>query len=130
MQLNAGGDISRLKITSTGNVGIGIENPSAKFHLEGNFILGEFGGPLNAITKFSLTLNIPSIPANSSITHQVNYTGISTSAVVNVAPPNLPHGIIIAYINTDPNIINIRFTNITSSAINIPENVFHFSVIQ
>jgi hypothetical protein len=92
-------DTEVFRVDALGNVGIGQNLPLAKFHLAGDFILGNNGTKLNGITKQNFTgIDLPSINSNESYKQIFNISGVNIGATVYVSPSSeLLDGLIISY---------------------------------
>jgi hypothetical protein len=103
-----------MRITSTGNVGIGTTTPSTTLDVSGTYKLGSSGTALNNMikTSFSITDNT-SISASTTRQVTTTVTGATTQASVILNPRSaLPSGITIAYsFISSSNTITIGFIN-------------------
>lgn len=129
---NSGGSDNLILQPSWGGVGIGTNTANAKLEVNGTTILGTFGTPINEIIKATVTKDIASIAAGA--------TNIETFSVPNAAygstvyiSPNLPlaNGTVIAFARVaSTNVVEVRFTNITSSTINTGSMSYNITVIR
>lgn len=131
LELRAGGDNRRLKIAADGKIGIKTDSPVADLDVNGTFRLGDDGSALTDIIQQTFSKNLPSIPAYGSIVESFTNSTFNNGGTAFVSlGHHLPDGIVIAYTTTSLGIVEIKFTNITSAAIDPGTNAFHITVIQ
>jgi hypothetical protein len=116
---------------SWGNTGIGTYSPDAKLDVNGTVILGASGTMLTAVIKRTVTLNIPSIPANSSSIQTFSVTNAPTGSSVAISPATaLSDGLVIAYARVSTlGSVEVKFYNSTGSAIDPPAMDFYITVV-
>lgn len=99
---------------------------------DGRVRLGVNGSYVAAISKASVTSDLPSIPAKAS--HKENFTivGVGVNASVAVSSSiELPDGLIIAYARVvSANTVEVKFINVSDLAIDLAAATFHISAIQ
>jgi hypothetical protein len=117
---------------SWGNVGIGTYSPDAKLHVKGSVILGDSGTLINKVIKVTLSKNLVSVPPNSATIETFTVTGANTGSSVSISPANvLADGLLIAYARVSAaNTIEVKFMNVTATAINPSTMNFYISVIE
>lgn len=125
-------NITRLRVMKNGNVGIGTPNPQANLHIEGGFRVGTSGSIISSIFHTYTQIDIPNVPANSTVTQTLVVSLPMASGSVIVSPEAaLPDGLIIAYARLSTTTsAQVKFTNVTGSAINPPFMGFYVTVIQ
>jgi hypothetical protein len=115
-----------------GNTGIGTYTPDAKLHVKGTVILGSQGTLLTNVIKAIVTKDITTVAANSSSVQSFTLNNATPGASVVISPENaLPDGLIIAYarVSIEDN-VEVKFTNVTGSAINPASMDFYITVIE
>ena len=114
-----------------GNVGIGTYHPLAMLHVNGPVITGDSGTVINRMIKKTVLKNISTISANSSAVITFALPGAATSSAVSVSPETaLPDGLIIAYARgSSAGTVEVKFTNVTGSAVNPASMNFYFSIV-
>ncbi len=130
--IDAGGNTPRMSVTKNGSVGIGTTTPAARLEVNGSVILGTNGTVLTEVIKGSFNKDVQNIPANSSVTEIFTVPNVQTNSTVYISPSSaLPNGLIIGYARVFPaNNVEVRFTNVTVSAINMAAMDFYITVIR
>ena len=123
----------RLRITASGNVGIGnIIAPSRRLEVNGDVRLGQRGTTIANIIKASVSGTIPAVAAGTSqlVTFSVNGAAVSSSVILSPASL-LPDGLLLAYARVSAvGTVEVKFTNVSSTATaDIVQN-FHITIIE
>jgi hypothetical protein len=100
--------------------------------LQGNFSLGSNGTALASIIKSSVTVDVTSVAANSTLLQTFTVANATITASVTVSPSaTLPNGLIIAYARVSAaNTVEVKFTNTTGLAIDPASMAYYITVIQ
>jgi hypothetical protein len=132
VQIRAGGSNTRLAVTKTGNIGVGTLSPAAKLDVNGNTILGTNGTVLTEVIKATVTKDVASVAANSTLSVDFAVTNAATTSTVYISPQNeLTSGLIIAYARVSAaNNVRVRFTNTTGAAIDPASMDYYITVIR
>lgn len=132
LTFETGGNNSRVAIKNDGDVGIGTINPLARLHVNGSAIIGNNGTVLTEVIKGSFSKDVASVPANSSVTETFTVPNSQLASTVYVSPSTaLANGLIIGYARVFPaGTVEVRFTNVTGSAINPATMDFYITVIR
>jgi hypothetical protein len=122
----------RLRITSSGNIGIGVIAPSRKLEVNGTSRIGVNGTTINNIIKVSSTGNIPGITAGGSQVVSFSVTSAAITASVMISPASaLPDGLIIAYARVSAaGVVEVKFTNVGSSPTSVISENFYITIIE
>lgn len=123
----------RLRVKADGKISIGkIFLPKAILDVHGDFKLGQRGTPLNNIIKESVPSTGQLIANGASYKQDFSVPNTELGATVMVSPANeLPDGIIIAYARVSvAGKVEVKFTNVSGGAINLPAMNFYITVIQ
>ncbi len=123
--------IEVMRLTAAGSIGIYQNFPTAKLHVNGDFILGTNGTKLNDISKSAFSFIGASIQPNSALKQTCTLSQVNTASVIQVSPvTELPDGIIISYVRgVADNEIEVKLYNVGGSAIVIPDITFNAVVI-
>lgn len=122
----------RMRVTYSGDVGIGTSSPAAKLDVNGGFKLGSSGTALSNIIKTNAGIAAFTITSlGTTIEKTVTVTGAATTNSVMVNPRGgLPGGLAIAYSYVSAaNTVSIAFI-CTLVSINVPATTFDITVIQ
>ncbi len=124
--------IERVKISSGGNVGVGVFSPSRKLDVNGNVRLGQSGTTITNIIKSTVTGNIASIPAGNSATVTFTVANAAVTASVMISPgAALPDGLIIAYARVSAaGTVEVKFSNVSSSSTAAISQSFHITIVE
>ncbi|MBK8609046.1 MAG: hypothetical protein IPL84_03640 [Chitinophagaceae bacterium] len=128
-----GGGTNRLAIElNTGQVGIGVANPSRLLDVNGNFRLGVNGTTVTNIIKVTINQNIASVPANSTVGELFTVANAALGSTVYISPAvALANGLLIAYARVSAaGTVEVGFTNTTAGAINMTAMDYYITVIQ
>jgi trimeric autotransporter adhesin len=131
--MGLGGATNSMFVTSGGNVGVGINNPSAKLDVAGTVKLGSLGTAFNNIIRSSNLTTSMSIGANNTSVQTYTVSGASTGASVMVSPNSpINAGLVIAYARVSAaNTVEVAYRNTTGTAIGLTANIPLFiTVIQ
>ncbi|TZF81069.1 hypothetical protein FW774_19690 [Pedobacter sp. BS3] len=124
----------RMRVKSTGNVGIATSNPGAKLHVNGDVILGQGGSVITNVLKASVVKDVPAIPAGEASiqTFAVSGASIGLKPVVTVSPDvALPDGVIISYCRVSAaGTVEVKFFNASSTVKDPASMTYHIVVIQ
>lgn len=124
--------IDRIKVTSAGNVGIGVFAPARKLDVNGNARIGANGTTISNIIKASVSANLPAIsPGTSSpVTFSVPNAALSSSVIVSPTSA-LPDGLIMAYSRISAaGTVEVKFTNVAGTATTALTQNFHITIIE
>lgn len=132
LQIRSGGNSTRLFISKLGNVGIGTLTPDTKLDVNGSVKIGSNGSSLTEIIKLTVTKDVASIAANSSLNVDFAVANAATTSTVYISPENdLTAGMIIGYARVNAaGTVRIRFTNTTGAAIDLPNMNYYITVIR
>jgi len=133
IDLRAGGNGTDLKISTDGNVGIGIYTPTAKLHVNGTTKLGVNGTAITEIIKATVNQNVGSVPANGgTIAQNFTVTNAALTSAVSVSQDGaLAAGLVIASARvSSANTVEVRFVNTSAGAIDPPAMDYHFTIIR
>lgn len=124
---------SLMIVDINGKVGIGtLVNPTRNLDVNGDARIGTNGNTITAINNYDEETDLPPIAGNGSFTQFFTIPNIVKARNTVLVSPNvaLTNGIIIAYARVSANdTIEVTFSNITSSSIDLPQTSFNFSVI-
>ena len=115
-----------------GKVGIGTYGPKATLDVKGSVVLGDGGSVISKVIKLTLTKNLASVAANSASLETFTVPGAAIGSTVSISPGiALADGLLIAYARVNPvNTVEVKFMNVTSSAINHGLTAFFITVIE
>lgn len=123
----------KARISSSGNLGVGVTNPQAKLDVSGSFKLGASGTALTGIMKTTIGVN-DATSFDYTSTRQVSVTlnGVTPNATVLLNPRSaLPTGIGVAWCRANAsNSITIGFTNSDATSRSVGNVTFDVTVIQ
>jgi hypothetical protein len=116
----------------TGDVGIGVANPTRLLDVNGDFRLGANGTTVTNLIKITVNQNIASVAANSTNAELFTVANAAFGSTVYVSPANaLTNGLIIAYARVSAvGTVEVGFTNTTAGAINMGAMDYYITVIQ
>ena len=99
---------------------------------DGKVRLGVKGSYLVSMIKTNAVADLPAIAANTSYKQNFAVAGASLTASISVSTNiELPDGLIVAYARTAAlNIVEVKFTNVSGVAINLPPATFYISAIE
>ncbi|MEX6689666.1 hypothetical protein QTN47_19330 [Danxiaibacter flavus] len=123
----------KMRITSSGNVGIATATPGAKLDVAGDFKLGQTGTVLTGIMKFSQSsLTIPNIGAGVTKTLAIPYANVQANAsVIANIRGGIASGLVLASSYATAGTVNVQITNFTSGSLGPFNNLtFDITVIQ
>lgn len=124
--------VDRIRVTSSGNVGIGVFSPGRKLDVNGSARIGTTGTTIASIIKATVSRSIPAVSAGGSETVTFSVPDAAVSSSVMISPSaSLPDGLLIAYARVSvAGTVEVKFTNInTSSTVAISQN-FHITIIE
>lgn len=126
-------NVEKIRVTSGGNVGIGINPPQAKLDVNGTYKLGTSGTVLTSMVKKTLTVN-DNTDFDYNNTRQITVTlaGVTANATIILNPRSaLPTGIGVAWCRaSNANTIIIGFTNADTTERSIGNVTFDVTIIQ
>lgn len=106
--------------------------PVHNFEVNGTSKLGTNGTAITAINNVTHIVDLPSISAGSSYSQTFSISNLPKgSNSVYVSPSNnLTDGIIIAFARVSANnTVEVKFTNVSANAIDLPVNTFYITVV-
>lgn len=124
--------VERLRITSNGNVGIGLLSPSRKLDVAGSARIGLSGTTITNIIKTLVSGNIPSVAPATTAMVMFTVAGANISSSVAISPGNaLPDGLLIAYSRVSASgTVEVKFTNVSATATTAITQDFHITIIE
>lgn len=122
----------RLRITSAGNIGIGVFAPSRKLEVNGTARIGVNGTTISNIIKATSSGTIPGIAAGASQVVTFAVSGAAATSSVMISPSGaLPDGLLIAYARVaSAGVVEVKFTNITAAPTSSITQNFHLTIIE
>ena len=122
----------RIRITSAGNVGIGVFSPSRKLEVNGTSRIGVNGTTINNMIKISSAGTIPVIAAGTSQVVTFSVSGAATTSSVMISPSGaLPDGLLIAYARVSAaGTVEVKFTNVSAAPTSSVTQNFHLTIIE
>jgi hypothetical protein len=132
VQIRAGGNNTKLFVNKNGDVGIGTLAPGARLDINGSAIIGVNGNVLTEIIKTTVTKNVASIAANSTLEVDFSVSNAALTSTVYISPQNdLTSGLILAYARVNAaGVVRVKFTNVTGAAIDPPSMDYYITVIR
>jgi hypothetical protein len=111
-----------MRLLPNGNVGIGTTSPTAKLDVNGTFKLGTTNSTtLSSLGQATAAFNGGTIGANSAAYFQFNVGQPPSAAVMFNPNIDLPDGIILCYVRTDPSgLIFGKMYNAKNVAVEVP----------
>lgn len=124
--------VDRIKVTSTGNVGIGVFTPARKLDVNGNARIGANGTTLTNIIKASVSGNLPAISPGTSAAVTFAVPNAALTSSVTVSPTGaLPDGLIMAYARVSAaGTVEVKFSNVAGTATTALTQNFHITIIE
>ena len=102
----------RMRIDSTGNVGIGKSNPEARLDVNGTVRLGSAGSIIQGIIKFTTAVEVPVITSMQEASIDIPCPNAIESASVYVSPGAAIDHIMIGYARvSEAGMIQVKFMN-------------------
>jgi hypothetical protein len=122
----------RIRISSAGNVGIGVFAPSRKLDVNGTARIGVNGTTISNIIKTSTAGTIPIIAAGASQIVTFSIPNAGTTSSVMISPSGaLPDGLLIAYARVSAaGVVEVKFTNVTSTPTSAITQNFNLTIIE
>lgn len=121
----------RMRIDSSGKIGINKTNPSATLDVAGTVKLGVDGSTINSIIHEAVMIDIPVLLSMVGIPVEVPFPGASTTGTVHISPAAGMGDIMISYARVcSPNTLEIKFMNLGSILLDPAEQMFYITVIQ
>jgi hypothetical protein len=132
IQIRSGGNNTRIMISKSGNIGVGTTTPESKLDVNGTAIIGSNGTALSEIIKATVSKDVASIAAGSSLIVDYTVTNSATTSTVYISPESdLANGLIIAYARVSAaGTVRAKFTNTSTSAIDPPSMNYYITVIR
>jgi hypothetical protein len=129
---SSGGAQNALIVLKNARTGINTSSPQAMLHVEGNAQLGANGTVFDELIKITINKNIATVSANDTGTEIFAVSNAQPGSTVYVSPANaLPNGLVIAYARVSvANVVEVKFTNTTSSSLNPGAMDFYITVIR
>ena len=121
-----------MRITTTGNIGIGTATPTARLDVNGTVKLGTRGTTIANIIKVTVNADVGSLGSNDTRIETITVAGARTGATVFVSPSEqLPAGVIIghAFVDADDS-VEIKFVNIGIAPANPTAQDFYVTIIE
>ena len=120
----------RMRIDSSGKIGINKTNPSATLDVAGTVKLGVNGSTINSIIHEAVMIDIPVLLSMVGIPVEVPLPGASTTGTVHISPAAGMGDVMISYARVcSPNTLEIKFMNV-GAIIDPAEQMFYITVIQ
>lgn len=125
-------NIERLRVTSSGLLGIGTTNPQANLHVNGSTRIGTNGTNISQVIKMSYNVDPSNIAPGNKIDIDIPVTNANQGSVVSVSPSaDLETGIVIAFARVyQTGGVRLRLFNATASSIDPNPITFDVVVIQ
>jgi hypothetical protein len=121
----------RVRIDSSGNVGIGRSNPQAKLDINGTVCIGTDGTILNGILKNTMEVEIPALITMGEGTIVIPFANALENASVYVSPGSPMSGLMIGYARVcAPGSVEVKFMNMSSDMEEPLTMVLNISLIQ
>lgn len=121
----------RLRIDSTGNIGINNPLPEANLDVHGTVKIGEYGTALSCIMRASVMVDLPLIPAGLFHIVDIPCPNVQPQATVHISPGESMADIIIAYARVSTaGQIEIKFVNMSINPVDQDEMMFYMTMIQ
>jgi hypothetical protein len=123
--------IERVRLDSIGRLGVNTSSPSATLDVNGTFKLGTNGTSLASIMKVDFEIDPPVMTGFAEWICNIPCPNTTTNAVVYISPDITMDQIVIGYarVNSAGN-VQVKFTNVSTSTINIGTVMLHIAVIQ
>ena len=121
----------RMRIDSTGKIGINKTNPSATLDVAGTVKLGVNGSTINSIIHEAVMIDVPLLLSLAGLPVEVPFPGASTTGSVHISPAAGLGDVMISYARVcAPNTLEVKFMNLGSVLIDPAEQMFYITVIQ
>jgi hypothetical protein len=121
----------RMRIDSTGNIGINTSNPAAKLDINGSVKIGHYGTPLTCIMRSAVMIDLPLINGGVSQIVEIACPNVVETATVHISPGQSMADIMISYARvSSPGNVEIKFTNLSLVPIDEGEIMFYMTIIQ
>ncbi len=121
-----------MRISTSGNVGIGTVTPTAHLDVNGSVKLGTRGTTIANVIKVTVNVDVGALGSNDFRTETFTVTGARAGSTVFVSPSaQLPAGIVIghAFVDAD-NSVEVKFINIGIAPANPAAQDYYVTVIE
>ena len=132
LTFRTGGNATRAVISKTGEMGIGTTTPAAKLDVNGKVKLGTNGTILASVIKVTVNKDVPSIAAGATSFQNFTVPNAVIGGSVIISPGGaLNAGMVIGSARVpNTNLVEVRFINTSTIAIDLPIMDFYVTVVQ
>jgi hypothetical protein len=123
--------VERVRIDSSGNVGIGRTNPRARLDINGTVCIGSTGTVLKGILRNTIEVEIPALVAMGEGSVVIPFPDALENASVYVSPGSAMSGLMIGYARVcTPGNVEVKFMNMSTAMDGPLTMVLNISLIQ